>query len=79
MSTEPESLVFRLLRDIRADIGDMRGEVADLRAERTTKADLRSEIHALRADVASDQTRRAGRSPESARSSASRSSGSAAP
>ena len=60
MSTEPDNLVLQLLRDMRAEIGDMRAEMADMRAEMATKADLRSEIHLLRADVASDfiETRR---------------------
>lgn len=47
MSTEPENLVLQLLRDLRAEIGGMRSEMV-------TKADLKSEIHSLRADVASD-------------------------
>ncbi len=47
MSTEPDNLVLQLLRDMRAEMGDMRAEMA-------TKADLRSEINSLRADVASD-------------------------
>lgn len=46
MSTEPESLMLRLLRDMRAEIGEMRAEMA-------TKSDLQS----LRADVASDLAR----------------------
>ena len=46
MSTEPESLMLRLLRDMRAEIGEMRAEMA-------TKSDLQS----LRADVASDIAR----------------------
>ena len=54
MSPEPESLVLQFLRDMRAEIGDMRAGMTDMRAEMVTKADLRSEIHSLRADVASD-------------------------
>ena len=38
---QPENLVLQLLRDMRADIADVR-------------ADLRSEINSLRADVASN-------------------------
>jgi hypothetical protein len=49
---EPENLVLQLLRDIREDIGDLDRKIDkqgnDLRAE------LRSERHSLRADVASD-------------------------
>ena len=41
MSPEPENLVLKALRDIRADIAE-------------TKSDLKSDIHSLRADVASD-------------------------
>ena len=54
MSAEPESLILQLLRDMRAEIGDMRetmatkADVADLRSE------LRSEMTSLRADVAAD-------------------------
>jgi chromosome segregation ATPase len=50
MADQPESLVLQLLRGVRAD-------VADVRAEMATKAelgDLRAEVHSLRADVASD-------------------------
>lgn len=63
MSDDPESLVLRLLRDMRADMSDMRANTADMRATSTTKAELaelraelRSEMHSLRADVASDIT-----------------------
>lgn len=52
MSAEPENLILHLLRDIRADMGEMRAElksdIANLRAE------LRSDIASLRADVAAD-------------------------
>ncbi len=41
MSPEPESLVLQLLRDMRADMAEMRAEV-------------KSDMHSLRADVASD-------------------------
>ena len=50
MSAEPESLIVQMLRDMRADIGEVRAEMA-------TKADigeLRSEMTSLRADVAAD-------------------------
>ena len=43
MSTEPDNLVLQLLRDMRAEM-----------ATKADIADLRSEIHSLRADVASD-------------------------
>ncbi len=54
MRNEPESLILPLLRDMRAEIGDMRAtmatkaDVADLRSE------LLSEMTLLRADVAAD-------------------------
>ena len=61
MSDEPDNLILRLLRDMRAEIGGIRSEMGDMRAEMATKrdvaelgADLRSEMHSLRADVASD-------------------------
>jgi hypothetical protein len=54
MTDEPESLILRMLRDMRAematknDVNDLRSEISELRA------DTRSDIHSLRADVASD-------------------------
>ena len=50
MSPEPESLILQLLRDMRAEIGDMRSEMAT----KSDLADLRSEMTSLRADVAAD-------------------------
>lgn len=50
MSPEPESLILQLLRDMRAEIGDLRGEMAT----KTDLSDIRSEINSLRADVAAD-------------------------
>ncbi len=41
MSPEPESLILQLLRDMRAELTDMRAEA-------------KSDMHSLRADVASD-------------------------
>ena len=41
MSSEPDNLVLQMLRDMREEVGDMRAE-------------LKAEIHSLRADVASD-------------------------
>ena len=48
MSPGPESLVLELLRNIRADVARVDGKVDSANAE------LRSEIHSLRADVAAD-------------------------
>ena len=50
MSTEPDNLVLQLLRDLRAEIGGMRAEMAT----KADIADLRSDMGSLRADVASD-------------------------
>ncbi len=46
----PESLVLRLLRDMRDDMSDMREKIVT----KDDFAQLRSEMHSLRADVASD-------------------------
>jgi chromosome segregation ATPase len=57
MSDEPDSFMLRLLREMRAEIGDMRAELAtkaDIANLKTDIADLNSEMHSLRADVASD-------------------------
>ncbi|MDQ6437016.1 hypothetical protein RB623_23440 [Mesorhizobium sp. LHD-90] len=54
MSDEPDNLILRMLRDLRAEIGDMRSEMATKRDLVGLGAELRSEMHSLRADVASD-------------------------
>ncbi len=60
MTTEPESLILELLRQMRAEMAskaDLEALRADLRAELASKAELaelRSEMQSLRADVASD-------------------------
>jgi hypothetical protein len=66
MAEQPDSLVLRLLREMRAamatkaDIEAVRAEMATkadleaLRGEMATKSELRSEINSLRVDVASD-------------------------
>ena len=64
MVDEPDSLILRLLRDMRAematkaDLGAIRAEMAtefaNVRAEMVTKAELQSQMRSLRADVASD-------------------------
>ncbi len=58
---EPENIVLMLLREVRGEIADMRGEmatkgdVAGLKSElKSDIADVRSEVKSLRADVASD-------------------------
>lgn len=57
MSTEPDSLILQLLRQMRAEIGSVRTEVESIRSDMATRndlADVRSEMQSLRADVASD-------------------------
>lgn len=67
---ETESLVIQLLRGLQEDVRGVRGEVSEMRASMARKsdlsgmaskedlaelrADLHSEMHSLRADVASD-------------------------
>jgi hypothetical protein len=61
MTEEPESLILELLRQMRAELGDVRTDIGQMRAEFATKSDLNllradvaSDLHSLRADVASD-------------------------
>ena len=61
MSTEPESLILRLLRDMRAEIGDIRlematkSDIAEVKSDMAElRAELKSDMHSLRADVAAD-------------------------
>lgn len=63
MSDEPESLILQMLRQMRAEIGEVRSSLSTkidgLGAELRTKIDglgteLRSEMRSLRADIASD-------------------------
>jgi predicted nucleic acid-binding Zn-ribbon protein len=57
MSTEPDSLIVQILRQMRAelstkaDLDVVRSEVADLHSE---VAEVKSDMRSLRADVASD-------------------------
>ena len=48
MSSEPDSVMLQLLRQMRAEIGDMRSDL------KNDIADARSEVHSLAANVASD-------------------------
>jgi chromosome segregation ATPase len=48
MSGEPENLALELLRGLRAGVDNVDAKLAD------AKVELKSEIHSLRADVASD-------------------------
>jgi len=57
MSTEPESLILQVLRQMRGEMAtkaDLEALRTDLRAELASKSELKSEIGSLRADVASD-------------------------
>jgi hypothetical protein len=61
MPEEPASLILELLRQMRAELGDVRSDVSQVRSDMATKADLTSlrvdvssEMYTLRADVAAD-------------------------
>lgn len=54
MSDEPDSLVLRMLRDMRAEMGGMRAEMVTKKDLAELRSDLASEMNSLRADVASD-------------------------
>jgi phage shock protein A len=59
MTEEPASLIIlELLRQMRAELGDVRSDVSQVRAEvsgvRSEVADVKSDMHSLRADVAAD-------------------------
>src|SRR5271154_6203700 len=61
MTEEPVSLILELLRQMRAEIGDVRSDISEIRTNSATKSDLStlrvdvaSDMHSLRADVASD-------------------------
>jgi hypothetical protein len=48
--SEPESLILQLLREMRAELATK----ADLESVRSEVADIKSDMHSLRADVAAD-------------------------
>ena len=54
MAEEPDNLVLVLLRSMRADMADMKSTMATKDDLAEAKAELRSEMRSLRADVASD-------------------------
>ena len=61
MTEEPQSLILELLRQMRAELGDVRSEVSQIRTTSATKSDLNTlradvaaDMHTLRADVAAD-------------------------
>lgn len=54
MSPEPESLILHMLREMRAEIGDIRSDMATKKDSGELRSELKSDMHSLRADVASD-------------------------
>jgi chromosome segregation ATPase len=57
MTEEPESLILELLRQMRAELGDVRSDVSQLRSDISQlRADsaTKSDLSMLRADVAAD-------------------------
>jgi hypothetical protein len=54
MAQEPDNLVLKLLRGLRADVSDLRADVATKSELADVKAGLTADIHSLRVDVASD-------------------------
>jgi hypothetical protein len=55
--SEPESLVLRMLREMRAELGGVRAELGEVRSDiRQIRTDFatKSDLTTLRADVASD-------------------------
>jgi hypothetical protein len=57
MAEQPDNVVLEHLRGLRADISDVKSDVRTLKSDmRTLKAEMatKSDLHSLRADVASD-------------------------
>jgi len=54
MTEEPASLIVELLRQMRAELGDVRTEMATKADLATLRADVASDMHTLRADLAAD-------------------------
>jgi hypothetical protein len=50
MSTEPDSVILQILRQMRTELSTK----ADLESVRSEVADVKSDLHSLRAEVASD-------------------------
>ena len=60
MAEQPDNIVLEHLRGLRRDIGDIKGDVQTLKAElRSQREEMatKSDLHSLRADVASDMLR----------------------
>jgi hypothetical protein len=54
MSEEPASLILELLRQMRAELGDVRSDMATKADLASLRSDVAAEMHSLRADVAAD-------------------------
>jgi hypothetical protein len=54
MPEEPTSLILELLRQMRAELGDMRSDMATKADLASLRADVAADMHSLRADVAAD-------------------------
>jgi hypothetical protein len=61
VTEEPASLILELLRQMRAELGDVRADIGEIRADSakksdlsTLRADISADMHTLRADVAAD-------------------------
>jgi hypothetical protein len=54
MTEEPASLILELLRQMRAELGDVRSDISELRSELRSDFTTKSDMHTLRADVAAD-------------------------
>jgi hypothetical protein len=61
MTEEPASLILELLRqmraelgDVRSDIGQIRSDIGQIREDFVAKSELKSDLNTLRADVAAD-------------------------
>jgi hypothetical protein len=54
MTEEPASLILELLRQMRAELGDVRSDMATKADLASLRADVASDMRTLRADVAAD-------------------------
>jgi hypothetical protein len=54
MIEEPASLILELLRQMRAELGDVRSDMATKADLASLRADVAADMHTLRADVAAD-------------------------
>lgn len=54
MTEEPASLMLELLRQMRAELGDVRSNMATKADLASLQSDVAADMHSLRADVAAD-------------------------